>query len=165
MRWFIVASWNRSGMGSDKFIELEAGVDSWFKTLYYFVALLAVLAILIANTSWSIKLTTLGALLLSFCFFRWQIYRQKFIRQLRVYSNGAVTLVSRNRKEFPGILEKDNWTTRWICVVPVGRFDRWGTQHILVCASRNDASDYRQLIKRLRFGAGNHSRGGILGTR
>ena len=163
MRWFIEASWNESGMGSDKFIELEAGVDSWFKTAYFVVALLAVLAILTADTAWSIKLTALGALLLFFCFFSWQMYHHKAIRQLRIYSNGTVTLISRTRQEFPGILENNNWTTRWISIVPVGRFDRWRTQRLLVCASRNNASVYRQLLKRLRLDSVNHPRGGILG--
>jgi hypothetical protein len=139
-------------MGPDKFIELQAGVDSWFKILYFLVALLAALAILTANTTWSIKLTALGALFLFFCFSSWQMYHQKSIRQLRIYSNGSVTLISRTSQEFPGILESDNWTTRWVSIVPVGRFDRWRTQRLLVCASRNNASDYRQLIKRLRLG-------------
>ena len=55
-------------MGSDKFIELKAGVDTWFKLLYYLVVLLAALAILTANTGWFIKLTVLGALFLYYCF-------------------------------------------------------------------------------------------------
>jgi hypothetical protein len=150
-------------MGSDKFIELEAGVDTWFKLLYYFAALLAVLAILTANTGWFIKLTALGALFLFCCFSNWQIHQQKSIRQLRIYSDCTVTLIGRAGQEFPGILESGNWTTRWISVVPVGRFDRWGTPRLLVCASRNHASDYRQLIKKLRLGAGNPPRDGILG--
>ena len=150
-------------MGSDKFIELKAGVDTWFKLLYYLVVLLAALAILTANTGWFIKLTVLGALFLYYCFSNWQIRQQKSIRQLRIYSNCTVTLIDRTGQEFPGILESGNWTTRWISVVPVGRFDRWGTQRLLVCASRNHTSDYRQLIKKLRLGAGNPPRGGILG--
>jgi hypothetical protein len=164
MPWFIAASWNGFGMGTDKFIELKAGVDSRFITLYFLVALLALLAILTANTTWFIRLTALGALFLYFCFFGWQLYHQKFICQLRIYSNGTVTLTSRTGEEFPGILESNNWTTRWASIVPVGRFDRWRTQRLLVCASRNNASVYRQLLKRLRLGAGNHSRDGILGT-
>jgi hypothetical protein len=150
-------------MGSDNFIELEAGAGTWFKILYFLVALLAVLAILTANTGWFIKLTVLGTLFLFYCFSNWQIRQQKSIRQLRIYSNCTVTLIGRTGQEFPGILERDNWTTRWISVVPVGRFDRWGTQRLLVCASRNHASDYRQLIKKLRLGTGKHPRDGILG--
>jgi hypothetical protein len=151
-------------MRSDKFIELEAGVDSWFKTLYFVVALLTVLAILTAHTAWSIKLAALGALFLFFCFFSWQMHHHKAIRRLRIYSNGTVTLISRTSQEFPGVLESNNWTTRWISIVPVGRFDRWRTQCLLVCASRNNASVYRQMLKRLRLGAGNHPRDGILGS-
>ena len=158
MQWFIAASWNEFDMGSDKFIELNAGVDSWFKTLYSLVALLAVLAILTVHTPWSIKLTALGALFIFCCFSTWQIHRQKTISQLRIYSSGAVTLISRTRQEFPGILESDSWTTRWVSIVPVGRFDRWGTQRLLVCAGANNASDYRQLIKWLRLDAGNYTR-------
>ena len=150
-------------MGSDKSIELETGVDSWLKILYFFVAMLAVVAILAANASWSVKITALGALFLFFCFSGWQMHHQKSIRQLLIYSNGTVTLISRTRQEFPGILESANWTTRWVSIVPVGRFDRWWTQRLLVCASRNNASDYRQLIKWLRLGVGNHARDGLLG--
>jgi hypothetical protein len=140
-------------MGSDKFIELQAGIDSWFKILYFCVALLATLAILTANTAWPIKLTALGALFLFLCISGWQMHHQKIIRQLRIHSNGTVTLTSSSGQEFPGILESNNWTTRWVSIVPVGRFDRWGTQRLLVCASRNSTFDYRQLIKRLRLDA------------
>ena len=152
-------------MGSDKFFELEAGIDTRFKAFYFIVAVLAVLAILTANTGWFIKLAVLGALFLFCCFFNWQMQQQKSIRQLRIYSNCTVTLVGRKGQEYPGILESNNWTTRWVSIVPVGRFDRWGIQRILVCAGRNNASDYRQLIKRLRLDAGNHPRDGILGSR
>ncbi len=157
MQWIIAASWNEFGMGLDKFIELNAGGDSWFKTLYSLVALLAVLAILIVHTPWSIKLTALGALFIFCSFSSWQIHQQKTIRQLRIYSNGAVSLISRTRQEFPGILEGDSWTTRWVSIVPVGRFDRWRTHRLLVCARANNASDYRQLIKRLRLDSGNYT--------
>lgn len=139
-------------MGSDKFIELDTGVDSWFKTLYFFVALLAVLAILTANTAGSIKFTALGALFLFLCFTSWQMYLQQSIRQLRIYSNGTVTLINCARQEFPGNLKGENWTTRWVSIVTVGRFDRRGNQRLLVCASRSSASDYRQLLKSLRLG-------------
>jgi len=151
MQWIIVASWNEFGMGSDNFIELNAGVDSWFITLYSLVALLAVLAILTVHTPWSVKFTALGALCLFCCFSSWRIHQQISIRQLRIYSSGAVTLISRTRQEIPGILESDSWTTRWVSIVPVGRFDRWKTHRVLVCARANNASDYRQLIKRLRL--------------
>ena len=118
MQWIIVASWNEFGMGLDKLIELNAGVDSWFKTLYSLVVLLAVLAILIVHTPWSIKLTALGALFIFCSFSSWQIHQQKTIRQLRIYSNGAVTLISRTRQEFLGRLEGDSWTTRGVSIVP-----------------------------------------------
>ncbi len=135
-----------------KWIELEAGVDSWLKTLYFLTALLTVLALLIAHTAWSIKLIALGALFLFLCLFSWQMVQQKCISRLRIYSNGTVTLISRTGQEFPGILKSDNWTTKRVSVVPVGRFDRWQTQRLLVCASRNNAFDYRQLSKWLRLG-------------
>lgn len=151
-------------MAPNKFIELEAGVDSRFKVLWLLVAVLSVLAIFIANTSWPIKLMTLGALALFCCFSGWQMHHRNGIRRLRIYRNGTVTLISRSGLEFPGILESDSWTSRWISVVPVGRFDHWRTQRLLVCASRNHATDYRQLLKSLRLGAAKHAGDGILGS-
>jgi len=160
-----VASWNEYGMGSGKYIEVQTGVDFWFKTLYFCVALLAALAIFIANTTWSIKLTVVGALFLTFCFSNWRMYHQQSIGRLLIYSSDFATLISRTGQEFPGILESGSWTTRWISVVPFGRFDRWRTQRLLVCASRNKPSDYRQLIRSLRLGAGIRCRDGVLGQR
>ncbi len=151
-------------MGPDKWVELEAGVDSWFKILYFGLASLAVLALLIAHAAWSVKLIILSVLLLFFWFVSRQMVHQKSICRLRIYSNATVTLISRSGQEFPGILESDNWSTRWVSVVRVGRFDRWRTQRLLVCASLNNASDYRQLSKRLRLGAGNQPGDGILGS-
>ena len=150
-------------MGSLKFIELETGSDSWLKKLYFFIVLLAVLAILTAATTWLIKFATLGALILFLYFSSWQVHHQTAIRQLRIYNNGTVTLTSGSGQEFLGILESDSWTTKWVSIVPVGRFDRWRVQRCLVCSSRNNASDYRQLMKKLRLGAGNPAGDGILG--
>jgi hypothetical protein len=159
MQSFIVTSWNGFGMGSNKWIELETGVDSWFKTLYFLLTLLAALALLIAHTAWSVKLSIVSVLFLFFWFFGRQMVQQKSISRVRIYSNATVTLINRTGQEFPGILARDNWTTRWVSIVPVGRFDRWRIQRLFVCASRNNASDYRQLIKMLRLG---HVRDGIL---
>ncbi len=148
-------------MGPLKIIEVEAGVDSWFSLFLFLVSVLAVLAILTAPAVWFVKLAALAGLLLSICLVCWHTKHAAKLRQLQIYSNGAVILIARSGKEFPGILEKDNWTTRWVSVVAVGRFDRWGVQRLLVCASRNNASNYRQLLKRLRL---SQPRDGILGS-
>ncbi len=146
-------------MGQLNIVEVEAGVDSWFSLLFFFVSTLTVLAVLTAYTVWSIKLTALAGLLLSICLVCWHNRHLGQFRQLRIDASGAVMLISHSGKEFPGILKNDSWTTRWVSVVAIGRLDRWSVQRLLVCASRNRASDYRQLLKRLRQ---NQPRDGIL---
>lgn len=150
-------------MASSNFFHLQTGADSWLKALFLLLALLATTGILVANTAWLIKLTGLLLLFLYFVFTWWQMLRQESTRQLRIFSNATVSLIDNVGEECPGILESNSWTTRWVSVVPVGRFDRWRTQRILVCASRNKASEYRQLIRVLRLGSGSRSRTGLLG--
>lgn len=154
MRNPIGAYWSGFGAGVAKFIEIAAGAGLGFKALYALVAALAGLAILIANTAWSLKLTALGALIVGACFSAWRSHRQESIHSIRINNEGFVTLKNHRRQEIPGVLEKGSWTTRWITIVPVGRFDRWRPQRLLVCASRNSASDYRQLLRFLRFHSG-----------
>ncbi len=151
-------------MATDKLITLEAGVDSWFKILLTLLVLLATMGILAANTPWIIKFASLLVLLLFLGLSRWQAQHRAPICQLQIYSNGTLSLFAKNGEEFPGILESDSWTTRWISVVPAGRFDRWQTQRLIICASRNSDSDYRQLIRILRLGSGTGVGNGILGS-
>ena len=54
-------------MGPLKTIEVEAGVDCWFSLLFFFVSILAVLAVLTASTAWSIKLSAVAGLVLFIC--------------------------------------------------------------------------------------------------
>ncbi len=152
-------------MASDNFIRLKTGVDGWFKALFILLALLSMIGILLANTAWFIKISGLLALALFLGFTRWQLHHQESFCQLEIFGNGTVSLFSNDGQELPGILDCGSWTTRWISIVPVGRFDRWRTQGIIVCASRNKGPEYRQLIKILRLGAGTHERPGIIGSR
>ena len=152
-------------MASDNFITLKTGVDSWFKALFILLALLSMIGILLANTAWFIKISGLLALGLFLGFTRWQLHHQESFYQLEIFGNGTVSLFGDDGEEFPGILDCGSWTTRWVSIVPVGRFDRWRTQGIIVCASRNRDSEYRQLLKILRLGAGTRERTGIIGWR
>jgi hypothetical protein len=147
----------------DKIIELEAGAGSGFKIFYTLVVSLAVLATLTANTSWVIKLTVLLTLVVFNWFLARQRRQQKNTRILRIHISGSVTLISDTGREYFGILEKGSWTSRWFSIVNVGLFDRWKTQHLLVCANRNSISKYRQLLKWMRCGVDMHARDVKLG--
>lgn len=149
-------------MVENKFIELKTGVDARFKILYVLVFLLAFLGLVFSATGLSLKLTTVGALFVFFCFSSWNIRQREAIGTLRIYGNGAVTLISRSGTETYGILQPVGWVTRSVSLVKVGLFDQWRQQKLLVCASRNGASDYRHLLIRMRLNAGNGIRNGIL---
>jgi hypothetical protein len=149
-------------MAGDKYIELQTGVDTRFQIFYVLVFLLAFLGLVFSDTGLSLKLTTVTALLLFCCFTSWKIRQREANGTLRIYGNGAVTLIGRNGVEIYGILEPASWVTRSVSLVKVGLFDRWRQQQLLVCASRNSASNYRHLLKQLRHNSGNRVRDGIL---
>lgn len=149
-------------MAGDKYIELHIGVDSRFKILYALVFLLAFLGLVFSDTGLFLKLSTVAALFLFCCFTSWKIRRREANGKLRIYRNGAVTLISPKGVEIYGILETASWVTRSVSLLKVGLFDRWRQQQLLVCSSRNSASDYRHLLKHLRLNSDNRVRDGIL---
>jgi len=152
-------------VGPDSFLELQAGEDGRFKAAWLILAVIAFLSLLAANTSWGWKLVALASLSLTFAVTRWQARRTDNIRLVRLYSNGAVTLVPERDAEIPGVLEGQAWVSPWISVLSVGRFDRWQKQWLLVCRCRNHPADYRRMLKFIRLGAGLTTRNGILGPR
>ena len=81
------------------------------------------------------------------------------------YRDGMVTLLSDGGVEFPAVLEGTPWTTSWVSVLPVGRFDRWPRKQLLVCRSTNHPDDYRHLLSCLRLGNLYGAADGILGPR
>ncbi len=149
-------------MAGDKYIELQTGVDTRCKILYVLVFLFALLGLVFSDTGLSLKLSAVAALLLFCCFTSWQIRQREANGTLRIYGNGAVTLIGRSGVEIYGILEPAGWVTRSVSLVKVGLFDRWRQQQFLVCASRNGASDYRRLLKQLRLSSDNRVQDGIL---
>lgn len=149
-------------MAGDKYIELHTGVDSRCKILYVLVFLLAFLGLVFSDTGLFLKLSTVAALLLYYCFTSWKIRQREANRTLRIYRNGAVTLIGRSGVEIYGILEPAGWVTRSVSLVKVGLFDRWRQQQLLVFASRNSASEYRHLLKQLRLNSDNRVQDGVL---
>jgi len=152
-------------VGPDNSIDLQVGEDGWLTAAWLILAVIAFVSLLTANTSWGWKLAALASLSLTFAFSCWQARRAANIRLVRLYSNGVVTLVLEGNIEIPGVLEGQAWISPWISVLPVGRFDRWKRQWLLVCRSRNHPTDYRRMLKFLRLGAGSTTRDGILGPR
>jgi len=149
-------------MAGDKYIELQTDFDTRCKILYVLVFLLAFLGLVFSDTGLPLKLGAVAALLLFCCLTSWRIRQRKANGTLRIYGNGAVTLIGRSGVEIYGILEPAGWVTRSVSLVKVGLFDRWRQQQLLVCASRNSASDYRHLLKQLRLNSDNRVRDGIL---
>jgi len=141
---------------------LEAGTAGWLYAAHLAVATLAVLAILCVESTWPWKLVAIGALALVCIFSTRHSKHLDSICILRLYGNGAITLYAHDGQCFPALLETGGWMTQWVTIVPACRIDRWKSQRIVVCASRNSAADYRQLLKRMRLGAGNSLVDGIL---
>jgi hypothetical protein len=149
----------------DNIIELETGAGIGFKIVYTVVNLLAVLVLLTAATAWINKFIALVALGLVTGISARHWHSQETTCKLRIYLNGSVSLIDSSGQEIPGVLEKGSWTSRWIAIVRVGRFDRWRTQHLLVCTELNSGTSYRQFLKWMRLGVENRARSGILGTK
>jgi hypothetical protein len=152
-------------VGPDSFLVLQAGEDGRFKAAWLILTVTAYLLLLAANTSWGWKLAALVSLSLTFAVTRWQARRANDIRLVRLYSNGTVTLVLESNIEIPGVLAGQAWISPWISVLPVGRFDRWKRQRLLICHSRNHPADYRRMLKILRLGTASTAGDGILGPR
>ena len=152
-------------MGHNSFIELQVGESTWLRLARYSLFVLALLSLLLASGSWGWKLAAAAGLLLILAYSGWQARCGAGIRVLRLYSNGAVTLLPENSEDIPAVIEGDAWISAWFCVLPVGRFDRWPKQRLLVCHSDNHPDDYRHLLSWLRLGNVSEASNGILGPR
>ncbi len=144
------------------FIELQIGEAAWLKAARLILAVLALIALLTANTSWVWKLASLIVLMLTFSLIYLQSHRSGGIRVVHLYRNGAVTLWNGQDMEIPAVLEGVPWLTPWVSILSVGRFDRWPRQRLVVCRSNNHPDDYRHMLNCLRLGS---AANGILSPR
>ena len=147
------------------FIDLQTGEDSWLKVIRWILFLLALISLLLAETSWAWKALSLAALSFTLVMIHLSTRRGENIIRIRLYRDGMVTLLTDESVEFPAVLEGTPWATSWVSVLPVGRFDRWPRQQLLVCRSTNHPDDYRHLLSCLRLGNLSGAADGILGPR
>ena len=147
------------------FIDLQTGEDSWLKVIRWILYLLALISLLLAETSWAWKALSLAALSFTLVMIHLSTRQGENFIRIRLYRDGMVTLLSDGGVEFPAVLEGTPWTTSWVSVLPVGRFDRWPRQQLLVCRSTNHPDDYRHLLSCLRLGNLYGAADGILGPR
>lgn len=146
-------------------IELQVGETAWPKRLRLIILLIALLSLILAHTAPVFRLLAIAALILTAAFVYLRMNQRENIRALRLYHDGAVTLLSRSDVEAPGVLESGAWTTRWFSILPIGRFDRWPRQHLLISRSNNHPDNYRHMLQYLRLGIGTGAGDGILGRK
>lgn len=133
-------------------IELRIGEGAWLKVVRILLFTLALAQLLLANTSPAWKAIAISGLLLVFTLISWKSRQIAGIQLVRLSRDGMVTLVQWDGHEIPGIVEGESWVSAWVCVLPVGRFDRWPKQQLLVCRSNNHPDAYRLLLSFLRLG-------------
>lgn len=147
------------------FIDLRTGEDTWLKVIRWIIFLLAMTSLLLAETSWAWKALSLTALSFTAIMIHLRTWRGEDFIRIRLYRDGMVTLLSDGGVEVPAVLEGTPWASSWVSILPVGRFDRWPRQQLLVCRSTNHPDDYRHLLSCLRLGNLSGAADGILGPR
>jgi len=140
-------------VGQSNTVDLQVGESGWLRSARIILFILALLQLLVANTPPVWKLITILSLLLVFVLISLKIHQLAHIQLLRLQRNGMVTLVRRDGQEIPAVLEGEAWVSTWVSVLPVGRFDRWPRQQLLVCRSKNHLDHYRHLMMFLRLGS------------
>ena len=128
------------------------GEGAWLKAARIILLVLALLHLLTASISPVWKALTISVLLLVFGLSCWKAHQIAGIQRLRLYRNGMVTLVQLDGPEIPAVLEGESWVSAQVSVLPVGRFDQWPRQQLLVCRSNNHPDAYRQMLRCLRLG-------------
>jgi hypothetical protein len=109
-------------------------------------------SLLLANTPWLWKLLALACFGLMVAIIYFQIQRLASIRLLRLYWDGAITLVLENCVEIPAALKDGAWSSPWVSVLRISRLDTWSMERLVISRSRNRPDSYRQMLKLLRFG-------------
>jgi len=151
--------------GEASFIDLQTGEGNWLKVIRWILFLLALTSLLVAEATWAWKALSLAALSFTLVVIHLSTRRGENFNRIRLYRDGMVTLLSDRGVEVPAVLEGTPWATSWVSILPVGRFDRWPRQQLLVCRSTNHPDHYRHLLGCLRLGNLSGAADGILGPR
>lgn len=139
-------------MDPGRILAVQTGECACLKAVRIILFALALLQLLLISTYPLLKLITISGLLLAFAITSRKLNRLSGIWLLRLHGSGLVTMVHCEGDEIPALLEGNPWISNRVCVLPVGCFDRWPRQHLLVCRSNNHPDDYRRLLCLLRFG-------------
>jgi len=116
------------------------------------LTVIAGLSLLLANTSWPWKIISLAGLVLTSAFVSIQTQRHSGIHGMRLYNNGAVTLLLDNRSEIPAVIKEGAWLNRWVSVLCIRRLDQRSPLRLIISRNRNQADNYRGMLKLIRLG-------------
>jgi hypothetical protein len=70
---------------------------------------------------------------------------------LRLYRDGFAYVEIESEPAFQAHQLAGPWVSGWISVLPMARVPDGRVQRLLVCADRNDPTEYRRLLQRLRL--------------
>ena len=149
-------------MAPESPIEVRIGESRWLRSGRLALFLLAALSLGVApiDTVW--KFAALVGLLLTLVLVTLHLRRISRTHTLRLIPPDLVTLTGTGRTEIHGTLGPAHWATGPVSVVTVVPLDSRRPLRLIVCRSRNQATDYRRLLARLRLGSGQRNKNGIL---
>jgi hypothetical protein len=133
-------------------LDLRTGCARWLRWSHAVVSLLALLAILAAAASVAWTVVAVIALAAVHAATARRMNHPASSGRLRLFTDGRAVLFTA-AGPVAAMQSEHRWVSRWLCVLPLDRFDGERSLHVIVCRSLNDPDTYRRLLQRLRLGA------------
>ncbi len=138
-------------MAAVRTLDLNFGLSNRFLVLQIGVAALGAAAILASPASWAWKSGLLFVLLISAIALHMVSAGPGQSGAICLQPEGDGRMRCRDGREIDVIFSTSAWVTRWLCVLTVFERDPYRQYHCVICASENDANQYRRLLGYLRL--------------
>jgi hypothetical protein len=138
-------------MARADYLELDFGQSRWMKRAITVLLLLCILALLISPAPWVWKISACFLLAMA------HLLAQRLTASplnngvVRIFQDNTAMLSTASERRLFATLAARHWVSPWFCSIAVHLARGGRKRFLIVCATENDADEYRRLLKYLRM--------------
>lgn len=138
-------------MARADYLELDFGQSRWMKRAINVLLLLCTLALLISPSPWVWKISALSLLAVTHLMAQRLAASPLNTGVVRIFQDNTAMLSTASERRLFATLAERHWVSPWLCSIAVHTARGGRKRFLIVCATENDADEYRRLLRHLRM--------------
>lgn len=138
-------------MARADYLELDFGQSRWMKRAINILLSLCIIGILISPATWVWKITAWSLLAVAHVLAHRLAASPLNAGVVRIFQDHTAVLSTASERRLFATLAGRHWVSPWFCSIAVHLARGGRKRFLIVCATGNDADEYRRLLRYLRM--------------